>query len=151
MPNLSSLSLSLPCPRYWWTGGKHRNKAPQLLLNMSLLNILKTVSWESHLSCMETGKRECQDCWLMQAHLSFQEVQLSALQISVGADSSSLYLLAVCSHLFHGFYGVNLPLSSPPSLLIHISPFPLHLLPLICPLYTSTIQFMGYVFYMWSA
>lgn len=64
MPYLYRLGFPLPHSRYWWTGGKYRNKAPQLFLNVSLLNILKTVSWEIHLPCREAEGEECQDCWV---------------------------------------------------------------------------------------
>jgi len=78
---------------------------------------------------MEAGGRECQGCWLIKApHLSLQEVQLSALQISAMADSSSPCWLAVCSHGFHGFHGGTFHFAQS-SLLIHPSPFSIHFFP----------------------
>lgn len=76
--------------------------------------------------------------------VSLQEVQLSSLQISARSDSSSLWLFA---HLFSPqlLWG-NLPFCLP----FHTSTFPLDLLPIICPSYTTTTQFTHNAPFRWS-
>lgn len=105
---------------------------------MSLLNILKRVSWEIHLPCREAKGEECQDCWVDASTMCLFARGAASSLTDIGRVRQLSSLLAGCLLAsFPQLLWGNLPLCSPFSLPFHISTFPLDLFPNICPSYTT--------------
>lgn len=139
MPYLYRLGSHLPHSRYWWTGGKHRNRAPPFPPNVLLLNILKSLLRNPPTLHRGRGGR-------VSGHLGWCKHQVSDARGARGAafnltdisNVTQLFSLVVFSPLLHSFCGETFHLAchfpclstSPLSLLICFLSFvPLRPLP----------------------